>query len=81
MLAANILGQLAKHPRVIALSRFIKSWYLYGIKGGTGEELERVLQKAGDRPGGLEKVKATRDIAPHMNPQENCSIEKFSSVL
>jgi predicted ATPase len=28
MIAANTLGQLAKHPRVIALRRFITSWFL-----------------------------------------------------
>lgn len=43
------------------------------IKGGTWEALERVLQKAGYHLGGLEKVKAARDIAPYMNPQDNCS--------
>jgi hypothetical protein len=43
------------------------------IKGGTWEALERILQKAGYHQGGLEKVKAARQIAIHMNPKENKS--------
>jgi hypothetical protein len=43
------------------------------IKGGTWEALERILQKAGYHQGGLEKVKAAREISIHMNPQQNSS--------
>ncbi|ACK70462.1 conserved hypothetical protein [Gloeothece citriformis PCC 7424] len=43
------------------------------ITGGTWEALERGLQKAGYHQGGLEKVKATKEISAYMNPQENCS--------
>ena len=43
------------------------------IKGGTWEALEKVLQKAGYHQGGLEKVKAAREISQFMIPQNNCS--------
>lgn len=43
------------------------------IKGGTWEALQRVLKKAGYHQGGLEKVKAAREISRHMNPQQNRS--------
>jgi len=37
-----------------------------GVKGGTWEALERELIKAGYHRGGLQKVRAAREIAPHM---------------
>ena len=43
------------------------------IKGGTWEALEKVLKKVGYHQGGLEKVKAAREISQFMNPQENRS--------
>lgn len=43
------------------------------IKGGTWEALQRVLKTAGYHQGGLEKVKAAREISIHMNPQQNRS--------
>jgi hypothetical protein len=43
------------------------------IKGGTWEALERVLQKAGYHPGGLEKYKASSEISQYMNPKSNRS--------
>ena len=43
------------------------------ITGGTWEALERVLKRAGYYQGGLEKVKAAREISIHMNPKQNCS--------
>jgi hypothetical protein len=43
------------------------------IQGGTCEALERVLQKARYHQGGLDKPKAARDIAKHMNPEVNTS--------
>ncbi|MEB3342658.1 MAG: DUF4276 family protein [Okeania sp.] len=43
------------------------------IKGGTWEALEKVLQGKGYHQGGLEKLRAARDISPHMNPTENTS--------
>lgn len=43
------------------------------IAGGTWEALERVLQKYGYHEGGLEKIKAARDIGCHMEPKRNVS--------
>lgn len=43
------------------------------IKGGTWEALERILKKAGYYQGGLQKLKAAREISAYMNPQENRS--------
>jgi len=44
-----------------------------GIKGGTWEALERVLQNAGYHAGGLEKYKASSEISQYMNPESNRS--------
>ena len=43
------------------------------ISGGTAEALERVLRKAGYHCGGLEKVKAAKEISLHMIPEQNNS--------
>lgn len=43
------------------------------IVGGTWEQLERVLQRAGYHRGGLRKVAAANDIAPHLDPDRNRS--------
>jgi len=43
------------------------------IVGGTWEALERVLQQAGEHRGGLEKVRAAREISQHMDPRRNSS--------
>ena len=53
------------------------------IKGGTWEAWQKVLQTAGYHQGGLEKLKAARDIALHMNPTENTSksFQVFYSCL
>jgi hypothetical protein len=49
------------------------------ITGGTWEALEKILQKAGYHQGGLEKIKAARDISHYMNPAKNRSksFQKF----
>ena len=43
------------------------------IGGGTWEALERVLQGAGHHLGGLQKIRAAREIATFMNPSLNTS--------
>jgi hypothetical protein len=43
------------------------------IKGGTWEALERELKRAGHFPGGLDKVKAAREISVWMEPERNRS--------
>ena len=44
-----------------------------GIVGGTWEALEAVLMRHGYHRGGLAKVQAAREIAPHMDPARNLS--------
>ena len=44
-----------------------------GIKGGTWEVLERVLQRKGYFHGGIRKVEAARNIASQIDPQRNRS--------
>jgi Domain of unknown function (DUF4276) len=43
------------------------------IQGGTWEALQRELQRVGHFKGGLDKVKAAREIAQFMNPEVNRS--------
>ena len=43
------------------------------IRGGTWEAFERVMQAHGYFPSGLNKIEATRDIAPHVDPARNRS--------
>lgn len=43
------------------------------IRGGTWEQLEKVLQKAGFFSAGLQKVKAASEISKHMVPERNQS--------
>lgn len=44
-----------------------------GVKGGTWEQLERVLQAAGYFANGLAKRECARAIAPHLDPTRNSS--------
>jgi Domain of unknown function (DUF4276) len=44
-----------------------------GIAGGTWESFERVLQQSGYFSGGLRKIEAAEQIAPHMDPSRNTS--------
>jgi hypothetical protein len=43
------------------------------IAGGTWEAFEQIMQEAGYFPGGLAKVDAANQIAPHMDPARNTS--------
>ncbi len=43
------------------------------IGGGTWENLERQLQKAGYYKGGLPKIELAKTVALHMNPERNTS--------
>ena len=64
----------AAYPRV---NRTIPAQARYrdpdGVRGGTWEAFERVVQNAGYFDGGLRKVEAARAIAPHMDPARNRS--------
>ncbi len=43
------------------------------IAGGTWEAFERVLRRSGYFKGGLRKIQAARNIAPHIDPTRNSS--------
>ena len=44
-----------------------------GIRGGTWEALERLLQKAGHFPGGLPKIEVAREMGARINPVAGAS--------
>jgi predicted ATPase len=58
MIAANTLGQLAKHPRVNALRRFITGWYLSYLTADN----TRMTPEAGPQ----ERLSATGDNLPNV---------------
>ena len=58
MLAVNTLGQLAKHPRVGALRRFITSWYLSYLSA----DATRGIPEAGPQ----ERLSSTGDNLPNV---------------
>ncbi len=58
LLAVNTLGQLAKHPRVAALRRFITSWYLSYLSA----ESARTTPEAGPQ----ERLSQTGDNLPNV---------------
>jgi hypothetical protein len=77
-LEAWFLGDIdavrAAYPRVPrALPRRSPFGDPDAIAGGTWEALERVLQEAGYHRGGLEKIRAAREIAAQMEPGRNRS--------
>jgi hypothetical protein len=44
-----------------------------GVRGGTWEVFERILQKAGYFKTGLRKIEAARSVAPYFDPDRNTS--------
>jgi len=77
-LEAWLLGDIeavrANYPKVPpSLSRKAGFRDPDAIVGGTWEALERVLQAAGYHLGGLEKIRAAREVATHMVPDRNRS--------
>ena len=74
----------AAYPRV---SQKIPRHHKYrnpdGIRGGTWEQFQKILQNAGYFKGGLEKMEAARSIAGHMDPRRNrsASFRAFYRVL
>ncbi len=63
MLAVNTLGQLAKHPRVSALRRFITGWYLSYLSAESARGVtdsgtqERLSQTGGNLPNVIQYLK------------------------
>lgn len=63
MIAVNTLGQLAKHPRVIALRRFITGWYLSYLSADSTRSVaeagpqERLSQNGDNLPNVIQYLK------------------------
>jgi predicted ATPase len=77
MLAVNTLGQLAKHPRVSALRRFITGWYLSYLTADSA----RSVPEAGPQ----ERLSATGDNLPnvvqYLKEQHSDRLERIVKIL
>jgi len=77
MLAVNTLGQLSKHPRVIALRRFITGWYLSYLTA----DQTRGIPEAGPQ----ERLSSTGDNLPnviqYLKEQHSDRLEKILRIL
>ena len=77
LLAVNTLGQLAKHPRVSALRRFITGWYLSYLTIGE----TRGVPEAGSQ----ERLSATGDnlanVIQYLREQHSERLEEILGVL
>jgi predicted ATPase len=77
LLAVNTLGQLAKHPRVGALRRFITSWYLSYLSADSA----RTTPEAGPQ----ERLSQTGDNLPnviqYLKEQHEPRLDKILAVL
>jgi hypothetical protein len=70
----DISAIVAAYPRVSPnLGQQEKYRDADAIRGGTWENLEKVLQRAGHHKGGLEKLRAAREISQYMEPHLNRS--------
>ena len=77
MLAVSTLGQLASHPRVSALRRFITGWHLSYLSA----DATRGVPEAGPQ----ERLSKTRDNLPnvvqYLKEQHPQRLEKILSIL
>jgi predicted ATPase len=77
MLAVSTLGQLAKHPRVSALRRFITSWYLSYLTADSA----RGVPEAGPQ----ERLSATGDnlsnVIQYLKEQHSGRLDKILKIL
>lgn len=77
MLAVNTLGQLAKHPRVSALRRFITGWYLSYLTANDA----RGVPEAGPQ----ERLSATGDnlanVVQYLKEQHPDRLQRILTVL
>ena len=77
LLAVNTLGQLAKHPRVSALRRFITGWYLSYLTARDA----RAVPEAGAQ----ERLSATGDnlanVIQYLREQHSERLEQILAVL
>lgn len=77
MLAVNTLGQFAKHPRVIALRRFIASWYLSYMNA---EEM-RGNPEAGPQEQLTMKGDNLPNVIQYLKEQHPKQLEKIMKLL
>jgi predicted ATPase len=77
LLAVSTYGQLASHPRVAALRRFITGWYLSYVSAAS----TRLVAEAGPQ----ERLSETGDNLPnllqYLQEQHGARLEKIVSVL
>jgi len=77
MLAVNTLGQLAKHPRVSALRRFITGWHLSYLSADN----TRITREAGPQ----ERLSVTGDnlsnVIQYLKEQHSERLEQILSIL
>jgi predicted ATPase len=77
MLAVNTLGQLAKHPRVSALRRFITGWYLSYLTADSA----RLVPEAGPQ----ERLSASGDnisnVIQYLKEQHPGRLEEILKIL
>jgi predicted ATPase len=77
MLAVNTLGQLAKHPRVSALRRFITGWYLSYLSADN--------TRGSPEAGPQERLSATGDNLPnviqYLREQHNDRLDSILQTL
>ncbi len=70
----DVLALVAAYPGVSpTLGRQAKYRTPDAIRGGTWEQLERILQRAGYHSSGLPKIETARRISEHMEPDRNTS--------
>ena len=77
MLAVNTLGQLAKHPRISALRRFISDWHLSYLSA----DATRNVSDAGPQ----ERLSSSGDNLPnviqYLKEQHNNQLNKILAIL
>ncbi|MCX6829974.1 MAG: AAA family ATPase [candidate division Zixibacteria bacterium] len=77
MLAVNTLGQLAKHPRVVSLRKFITDWYLSYLSADNAKG----LQEAGPQ----ERLSQTGDnlsnVIQYLKEQHSTELNRILTTL
>jgi predicted ATPase len=77
MLAVNTLGQLARHPRVSALRRFITGWYLSYLTADNA----RVQPEAGPQERLSQRGDNLANVIQYLKEQHPERLEKILKVL
>lgn len=77
MIAVNTLGQLAKHPRVIALRRFITSWFLSYLSADSTRSLAEAGPQEHLSPSGSNLA----NVVQYLKEQHPERLEEILRVL